>query len=149
MRGRDRQGPWPAVVLLTAGLGLSGCTAGGVALQEQPPANVAAIPGKDVKSVTLSDRAAKRIGVQTVQIAASPQGPTVPYSAVFYAADGVAWLYTVTQPLTYVREQVTVANVGGAAGDQAFLSSGPAAGTTVVKAGVIELYGTEIGISTE
>src|SRR6266496_228674 len=148
MRGRDRQGPWPAVVLLTAGLGLTGCTAGGVAPQEEPPANVAAIPGKDVKSVTLSERAAMRLGLQNVQIAAAPQGRPVPYSAAFYAPDGTAWLYTVTEPLTYVRAQVTVANVGGAAGDQAFLSSGPATGTTVVKSVVMELYGTEIGIST-
>jgi hypothetical protein len=65
---------------------------------------------------------------------------------VVYTPDGNTWVYTVTGPRQYVREQVTVANVGGTAGSEAFLSSGPAEGTTIVKTGVIELYGAELGV---
>lgn len=149
MRRHDRL----AALLITVGLGLAGCAStsadtGAKAPQgEAPPAQVAEIPGKDVKSVTLSEHAEKRLGVETIALAASAQGTTVPYSAVFYTPDGSAWLYTVTQPLTYVREKVVVANVAGAKGDQAFLSAGPPVGTTVVKIGAIELYGAEIGVS--
>jgi hypothetical protein len=42
-----------------------------------------------------------------------------------------------------------VANVGGADGTEAFLSEGPAVGTTVVTIGAVELYGAEIGVSEE
>jgi len=148
MRGR-----WMAAVLVTVGLGAAGCAAASEATSgapaEDPPARIAEIPGKDVKSVTLSEHAEKRLGVETIAVAAAPQGLSVPYAAVFYTPDGGAWVFTVTKPLTYVREQVTVANVGGAKGDTAFLSAGPAAGTEVVQTGAIELYGAEIGVSEE
>src|SRR5262245_3400245 len=124
MRGHDRKGPWLAAALLTVGAGLAGCAttseATGKGTGEAPPAVVEAIDGKDVKSVTLSEHAAKRLGIETVAIAASQQGMTAPYSAVFYTPDGSAWLFTVTKPLTYVREKVTVTNVGGANGTEAF-----------------------------
>jgi hypothetical protein len=149
MRRHDRL----AALLITLGLGLAGCASTsadtGAPQEEPPPAQIAEIPGKDVKSVTLSEHAEKRLGVETTELAASPQGTTVPYSAVFYTPDGSAWVYTVDKPLTYVREQVVVANVAGAKGDQAFLAQSPPVGTTVVKTGAIELYGAEIGVSGE
>src|SRR5262245_42204557 len=106
MRGHDRRNRWLVAVLITVGLGATGCattesaaSAGGP--QEAPPAKVEPIAGKDVSSVTLSDHAAKRLGVDTTELAAAPQGTTVPYSAVFYTPDGTAWVYTMTQPLTF------------------------------------------------
>jgi hypothetical protein len=142
-----------AAVLVTVGLGAAGCATAGEASSgapaEDPPARIAEIPGKDVKSVTLSEHAEKRLGVETIAVASAPQGLSVPYSAVFYTPDGGAWVFTVAKPLTYVREQVEVANVAGAKGDTAFLSAGPAAGTEVVRTGAIELYGAEIGVSEE
>jgi hypothetical protein len=130
-------------------LGLAGCSAGEVTSTEgadAPGVELAPVPGTDVQSVTLSERAAARLGIETVAITAAPQGLAVPYSAVLYGADGSAWVYTVIRPLTYVRAKVVVANVGGAAGTDALLSQGPAAGTTVVKTGVDELYGAEVGV---
>jgi hypothetical protein len=150
VRGPDRRSPWLVAALITVGLSLAGCAstseATGAASDEGPPAKVEAIAGKDVQSVTLTEHAAKRLGIETVQTASTPQGITLPYSAVLYGSDGTAWVYTVTKPLTYVREKVVVANVAGPKGDQAFLSSGPAIGTTVVKTGAVELYGTEVGV---
>jgi len=137
-----------AVALIALGLAVTGCAATTTASPgpKVAPAKIEAIPGKDVKSVTLTEQADKRLGVETTAVVAAASGTTVPYSAVVYSADGGAWVYTVTKPLTYVREKVTVANVGGANGTEAFLSSGPAVGTTVVKTGVPELYGAELGV---
>jgi hypothetical protein len=39
-----------------------------------------------------------------------------------------------------------VTAVRGAKGDQADLSTAPPPGTTIVSVGVVELYGTELGI---
>ncbi len=158
MCGRGR---WIAVVLITAGLGLAGCSetassspGGGKVI----PAKVEAIPGQDVKKVTFTEQAAQRIGVETVAIAVapatllpagatpSPSMTVVPYSAVVYDPNGLTWVYTVPQPLTYVRVKVVVETVGGSQGTEAVLSDGPPAGTTVVTKGVIELYGAELGI---
>ncbi|RSM85514.1 hypothetical protein DMH04_17340 [Kibdelosporangium aridum] len=139
-----------AALFAALALGLTGCgtTSASTAIEagEGPPAKVEAIAGKSMKSVKLTDLASKRIGIETVEIAAAPSGTTVPYSAVLYSADGKTWVYALTAELTFVREQVTVANVGGDKGSTAFLSAGPAAGTTVVKTGVIELYGAELGV---
>src|SRR5690348_8545528 len=102
MRGHNRI----AALLITLSLAAAGCAGTSAASspeEEQPPAQIAEIPGKDVKSVTLSEHADKRLGVETVALEASGAGTTVPYSAVFYTPDGSAWVYTVAKPLTYVR----------------------------------------------
>lgn len=137
-----------AATLVVLGLAAAGCNAAtsvGDAPQEKP-AKVEAIQGKNVKSVTLTEQAMKRVGVETTTVAAAPTGTVVPYQAVLYTPDGNTWVFTVAAPRQYVREQVTIANVGGSAGTEAFLSSGPAAGTTIVKTGLIELYGAELGV---
>jgi hypothetical protein len=146
MRGR-----WMLVV--AAGVALAGCGAApstSSSGQAEKPAKVEAIAGKNVKSVTLTEQADKRLGIETVTIAAPPAGNAakalVPYSAVVYSADGKSWVFTVTKPRTYVRESVVVANVGGLKGSDAFLAESPAVGTTIVKTGVVELYGAELGV---
>jgi hypothetical protein len=57
--------------------------------------------------------------------------------------NGQAWVYTMPQPLTYVRHRVTVDYVEG---DRAVLSDGPPPGTAIVTDGVAELYGIELGV---
>jgi hypothetical protein len=159
MRGGGR---WMAVVVIVATLGLAGCSeaaAGGGASEEKViPATVEAIPNQDVKKVTITEQAAQRTGVETAAIAIapasllpagtrpSPSMTVVPYSAIVYDPSGVTWVYTVPEPLTYVRAKVVVATVGGAKGTEAVLSGGLPAGTTVVTKGVIELYGAELGV---
>jgi len=158
MRGRAR---WMVAALIAASLGLAGCdgtASSTTGSGKVSPAKVEAIPGQAVKKVMLTEQAAKRIGVVTVAVAAAPAsllprgstpGPsttTVPYSAVVYDPNGKTWVYTVPEPLTYVREEVVVVTVGGPQGTDAVLSAGPPVGTTVVKTAVIELYGAELGI---
>ena len=67
----------------------------------------------------------------------------VPYSAVIYDLEGATWIYISPEPLTYLRELVTVDHIEG---DMAVLVDGPATGTEVVTVGVAELYGTDTGI---
>jgi len=65
----------------------------------------------------------------------------VPYSAIFYDAQGNAWVYVNTKPLTYERETVRVERI---AGQLAVLSEGPSVGTPVVTIGASMLHGVEI-----
>ena len=156
-----RCGRWMAVVVITAALGLAGCSEAAPSSPSEEkvvPAKVEAIPNQDVKKVTLTEQAAQRIGVETGAIAVapatllpasakpSPSMTVVPYSAIVYDPSGVTWVYTVPQPLTYVRAKVVVATVGGPKGTDAVLSDGLPVGTPVVTEGVIELYGAELGV---
>ena len=69
----------------------------------------------------------------------------VPYQAVIYDVNGAAWVYTVPEPLVYVRHPVVVDYVDGT---RAVLSEGPPSGTAIVTVGVAELYGIEVGVGT-
>lgn len=67
----------------------------------------------------------------------------IPYSAVIYGVKGETWAYTNTEPLVFVRAPVTIDYIKG---QLAYLSEGPATGTTVVTFGAAELYGAETGV---
>jgi hypothetical protein len=130
------------------GLGLSGCTkpAQSASSQKATHVKVEAVAGSTVKKVTLTEQANTRLGIKTSTITAAGTSTVVPYSAVLYDPSGGTWVFTVPQALTYVREKVVVATVGGAGGTEARLTTSPAAGTTIVTTGVIELYGAELGV---
>ncbi len=139
---------WIGTAVVVLCLGAAGCaaapaTSGGAG---EKPAKVEAIAGKDVKSVTLTERAHQRVGVETIAVAATASGPMVPYAAVIYSADGNTWVFVETGRRSYAREKVSIATVGGEKGTEAYLSAGPAPGTKVVRTGVIELYGAELGV---
>lgn len=68
----------------------------------------------------------------------------VPWSAIMHDIHGGTWLYEQTAERTYVRRRVQVQFVSGAS---AVLKEGPQAGTKVVTAGVVELFGTEFGFA--
>jgi len=138
MRQRGRS---MAAILLTACLALSGCakTAAEVADSPTEAARVESIAGTDLKAVTLTQQAADRLAIRTVVVTRK----VVPYRAVLYDVNGQAWVYTMPQPLTYVRQRVTVDYVEG---DRAVLSDGPPPGTAIVTDGVAELYGIELGV---
>ena len=131
-----------------AGLGLlSACSSAKSEATRVEPAKVE-VSATGVQQVVLTAQAAGRIGVTTAPVGAaepSPSGPVriVPYAAVLYDADGTTFVYTATGPLVFVRRNVTVESI---AGDNAFLSDGPAAGTAVVNQAAAELFGVEFGI---
>jgi hypothetical protein len=103
--------------------------------------------GFGISRITLRAKAAQRLDIQTdVVREAASGGKIVPFSSIIYDLDGDAWVYTVTAPLTYVREPVAIDHVTR---DEAYLTDGPPAGTQVVIVGVPELYGTEVGVNGE
>ena len=136
-----------SALLIASGLARAGCgTASGA---DPAPAEVASVETTaegQPSVITLVEAAAERLGMQTAAVAAGPAGLTVPYGALVYEADGSAWVFVETAPLTYQRAPVTVAGISG---DQVTLTSGPAVGTEVVTVGAAELVGVEVGIDGE
>ncbi len=128
------------VTMIFAGLLLSACGAKTAAPEKIVPSKLEPIEGTDLSKVILTEKAAERIGVETV----SASGTSVPYAAVIYDIEGNTWIYTSPEPLTFVREQIVIDRIEG---DTAFLSESLPGELQVVTVGVIEIYGTETGVS--
>jgi uncharacterized protein YcfL len=133
-----------AVALLVFVSGSSSESAAGTEAKSQPYEIGEKDATTGIASVTLTEKAAERAGIETAAVEDVAAGIlAVPYSAIWYDAKGNAFVYTVTAPLSYIRVPITVDHVEG---DQAILSAGPSAGTEVVTQGVAELYGAETGL---
>jgi hypothetical protein len=118
---------------------------------DEAPAHLEAIDGDESRHrITLTERAAERLGIEISEVTAAPGAGgsvRVPYSSIIYDAEGAAWAYVAESPLVFVRESVTVTDVeADATGGRAVLSRGVAAGTSVVSVGVAELFGTEFEV---
>jgi hypothetical protein len=131
---------WLLVMLVFVGLLLSACGAKTAAPEKIVPSKLEPIEGTDLSKVILTQKAAERIGVETV----SASGTEVPYAAVIYDIEGNTWIYTNPEPLTFVREQIIIDRIEG---DTAFLSESLSGDLSVVTVGVAEIYGTETGVS--
>jgi hypothetical protein len=141
---------WLAILgLLIAVPQLSACTQESAEADSPAtePAKVEHVEGSDVSRLTLTAKAAERLGIQTKPVLTGPvrgrQRSVIPYSAVLYDAKGDTWVYVNPEPLTYVRERIIVDFIQRS---QAVLTDGPAPGTAVVTVGAAELYGTEFGV---
>lgn len=109
-----------------------------------PPSKMEPVPGTSLKRITLTEKAAGRLDIQTGKIAMDPSGKKIaPYLAVIYDVAGQSWVYLNPGRLTYVREKVTIEKL---AGEYAYLTDGPDAGVAVVTVGVAELFGLERGL---
>jgi hypothetical protein len=149
---------------VVAGLQLAACgpATGPVAKAANPEAaKVEKIDGGKVSRVTLTEKAAKRLGIKTVPfqeamvVPKRPAGPAgkpemggvprkvVPYAAVVYDVNGETWAYTSAGPQTFLRQPVKVDYIDG---DLAVLLEGPPAGSAVVTVGAAELFGAELGL---
>ncbi len=131
---------WILVTLIFAGLLLSACGAKTAGPDKIPPSQLEKIEGTDLSKVILTEKAAERIGVETVSVS----GMEVPYAAVIYDIEGNTWIYTNPEPLTFVREPIMIDHIEG---DTAFLAESLPGQLTVVTVGVAEIYGTETGVS--
>jgi hypothetical protein len=106
------------------------------------PAKVTPIKGDDEhKIVTLTAEGARRIDLQTVEVARSGQRMVIPYASLLYQKHGEAFVYTNPKPLTYVWAPVEVDHV---AGDRVLLKKGPPPGTRVVTVGAQQVHGAEL-----
>jgi hypothetical protein len=68
---------------------------------------------------------------------------SVPFSSVIHNERGEAWVYTMPQPLVFVRHRIEIDYVSD---DVAFLTEGPPSGTVVVSVGAPMLFGTEFKV---
>jgi hypothetical protein len=149
--GRLRWLPLVAVAVLA----VSGCADAGSDEESTAPepATVEPIEGGDLNRITLTARAAERLGVETAVVQAEPPNglaparTSIPYAAVIYDPAGQTWTYISPEPNIFERQAITVEDIRGAVDDPAqqvaILALGPPAGTTVVTAGAAELFGTE------
>jgi hypothetical protein len=108
------------------------------------PAKLEPIKGTDVQRVVFDAEGAKRVGLQTAPIRQNGQETVIPYDAVIYSSDGKTYTYTAPEPLTFVRQSISIDHV---VGDSVMLSDGPPAGTEVVTVGATEVYGTEFEVA--
>lgn len=136
------------VPLVAAGLALAACHQKSAAPAKIKPATVEHIEGSDLGRLTLTERAAQRLDIQTATVrevttTRSGRRIMVPYAAVLYDAKGETWVYTSPEPLKYVRHAIRVDYIEG---DQAVLTDGPPVGTQVVTVGGQELFGAEFEI---
>ena len=107
------------------------------------PAKLEPIKGTDVQRVIFDAEAAERVGLKTAQIRQNGKEKIMPYAALIYDAEGGTYAYTAPEPLTYVRQQISIDHFDG---DNVVLSDGPPTGTEVVTVGVDEVYGTEFEV---
>jgi hypothetical protein len=136
------------VATIIAAVGLVACNPVSTDyVREYEPAEAKRIPGTELYRVTLEESAVERLGLETTPIRTARSGGAqklvMPYDALLYDANGVAWTYTQEGPLTFVRDHILVERVDG---NRVWLSKGPPSGTRVVTVGVPELLGIETGV---
>jgi hypothetical protein len=136
---------WRVGAVIVACSALVSCAKSGAeqASDADAPSVVETVKGTNLKRVTLTADAARRIDVQLAPVTGAR---TIPYAAIFYDPDGATWAFTNPKGRTFVRQRIRVARIDG---DTAFLSDGPAPGTDVVTVGGPEIYGAEIGVGDD
>ena len=108
------------------------------------PARVEATNDAKIMKVTLTPKAAERLGIVIDEVRADPSGRLiVPYASVLYDLTGKTWVYVSADPLTFVRGAVAIDTIKG---DNVYLTDGPPAGTKVLAAGVPQVFGTEVKV---
>jgi hypothetical protein len=124
----------------------AGCSRQSDPAPPPPPAVLDPAPGAVIPTVKLSRSAFEAVQVRTTPVLQAAAGTVIPTLAVIYSPDGTAWTYVVVAPLTYLRHAIVIDHISGT---EAFLSSGPPAGTPVVMIGAPELLGAEYGVGEE
>ena len=115
------------------------------------PAQIEHIEGSELSKLTLTERAAERLGILTAKVVEEPitgEGgygaqttqKVTPYGSIIYDFHGHTWVYTNPEPLVYLRHEIKIDRIKG---DKVYLLEGPPVGTTVATQGAAELYGTE------
>jgi ABC-type oligopeptide transport system substrate-binding subunit len=147
--GRQLRAACAGLVLIAGVVSLSACGEASSGYDYETashhePAKLEPIKGTDVQRVIFDAEGAERVGLQTAPIRQNGQGTVMPYDAVIYTSDGKTYTYTAPEPLTFVRQSISIDHV---VGDSVMLSDGPPAGTKVVTVGATEVYGTEFEVA--
>ena len=139
---------WMMLVLILVALPLAACSQKSASGSAVKPAYLEDIEGSEFKRVVLTEKAAERLDIQIALVSEEQvegtQRLVIPYAALIYGLNGETWAYIMPEPLTFVREAITVDYIEG---DTAVLLVGPAIGTEVVTVGGALLYGAETGVS--
>ena len=126
--------------LLSTALLLAACGPAAAPEEENKPVTLEPIAGTDLNRLTLTEKAAERLGLETAPVVDQEGQLVIPYAALLYDTTGQAWVYVNVGPLAFERQEITVDSIEG---DQVMLSKGPEAGADVVTLGATELYGSE------
>lgn len=94
------------------------------------------LPGKD-HGLSLYER----VRVELPLSGSGESRKVIPYGAIYYDAEGTAWVYVNPARLVFERRRVDVERI---VGDTAILADGPPVGTSVVNVGTALLYGAEV-----
>ena len=114
------------------------------AVKKIMPARVEATSDAKIMKVTLTPKAAERLGILIDEVRADPSGRLiVPYASVLYDLTGKTWVYISADPLTFARGAVVIDTIKG---DNVYLTEGPPAGTKVLATGVPQVFGTEVKV---
>ena len=145
MRSTNR---WMLVLLLIlVALTLGACSDSEKSSDYIEPAYVEPVEGSEFQRVVLTEKASERLDIQTAPASEERvNGETrlvIPYASVIYGLNGETWAYTNPEPLTFIRESLTVDFIEG---EMAVLIDGPAPGTVLATVGVAELYGIDTGV---
>jgi len=131
------------IVMLSA-LSLSACAPEAIAEDENKPVSLEPIAGTDLSRLTLTEKAAERLGLETAPVLTQQidgvERLVIPYASLLYDPAGQAWVYVNVEALVFMRQAITVDSIQG---DQVILAEGPEAGVNVVTLGATELYGSE------
>lgn len=108
------------------------------------------IAGSEFSKITLTEKAAERLGVQSTEVIEEDvdgeMKMVIPYAAVLYGLNGETWAYTRNphpESLSFVRVPISVERIDGG---RAILSESLDPDTHVVTIGAAELYGAETGV---
>ena len=151
MRRNAHSSVWMFLVLIVAGFGalqLSACSDTSSKAAADEPSSVEPIKGTRLNRVTLSKKAAERLGIETAKVRASGKlrRKVIPYASVLYTPNGRAFTYTSPEPRVFVRQFIVVDSIKGG---KATLSHGPPVGTSVVTVGSQELFGVEYEVEED
>ena len=141
-----RTGRSMIVMLMVTCTALAACSGTSDGPPKAQAVVVEKIDGSVLKRLTLSEKAAARLGVATAAVSEDTGAPAltvIPYSAVIYSNDGTPWAYTNPAGLSFVRHELGIDHISA---DRAFLTLGPPVGTLVVTVGAAELWGVETGV---
>jgi multidrug efflux pump subunit AcrA (membrane-fusion protein) len=136
--------PALALALVAGSLALSACAEVAEYESTYQPVQIAPVKGSDIQRVTLTAEAARRIGLETRRVRRSGRLEVIPYSALVYGDAGETFTIVNPRPLHFVRTPIRVDRI---AGDDVFVSQGPAVGTAVVSTGVAEIYSAEFEVT--
>ena len=108
------------------------------------PATVTTADPSSAPTVKFTEEAASRVDLTMSTVAGREGALVVEYAALIYDKQGKTWVYTVPEPLTFLRAAVVVTEIDG---NEVMLSDGPPPGTKVVTQGVTQVYGAELGMA--